>query len=203
MSAIVWIVLAYVAGSIPFGLVVARGLKGVDPRTGGSRNIGATNVARLCGTGCGVAVLVLDIAKGFVPVAVAVAMSDSSLFPALIALAAVLGHMYSVFLRGTGGKAVATTVGAFLALAPWQLAVAAAACLAVIAWSGFVSLGSLTLVTALPVLLLVSGRLTQCLLAVVVMAFVYWKHRENIARLARGQEKPWRKPPPEPENAAR
>jgi len=194
MFNVFWIALAYVAGSVPFGLVVATTFRGVDPRTGGSRNIGATNVARLCGTGFGVAVLALDIAKGFAPVAVAMAVSDSASFPALTGLAAILGHMYSVFLRGTGGKAVATTVGVFLALAPWQLAVSAAVCLGAIAWSGFVSLGSLTLVTALPVLLLISGRLTQFLLALVVMALVYWKHRENIARLARGEEKPWRKP---------
>ncbi len=194
MLNVFWIALAYVAGSVPFGLLVATTFRGIDPRTGGSRNIGATNVARLCGTGFGVAVLALDIAKGFVPVILATTMSDSAVFQALTGLAAILGHMYSVFLRGSGGKAVATTVGVFLALAPWQLLVAAAACLGAVAWSGFVSLGSLTLVTALPVLLLLSGRFTQFLLALVVMAFVYWKHRENIARLARGEEKPWRKP---------
>lgn len=194
LLSIAWIALAYLIGSMPFGLLVAKAAKGVDPREGGSRNIGATNVARLCGTGWGVLVLALDMAKGWLPAAVASTFSDSAFFLGATALAAVSGHIFSVFLHGRGGKAVATTVGAFLALAPAQLILSALACLLAIALSGYVSLGSLTLVTLLPVLLLLSGQLTLFFFALAVMVLVYWRHRENILRLARGEEKPWRKP---------
>ncbi|MEW5773530.1 MAG: glycerol-3-phosphate 1-O-acyltransferase PlsY [Thermodesulfobacteriota bacterium] len=194
LLAIAWIALAYLIGSMPFGLFVAKAAKGIDPREGGSRNIGATNVARLCGAGWGVLVLALDIAKGWVPVAVAQSFSDSAFFLGATALAAVSGHIFSVFLHGKGGKAVATTVGVFLALAPSQLVLSALACILAIALSGYVSLGSLTLVTLLPALLLFSGQVTYFFFALAVMVLVYWRHKENIQRLVRGEEKPWRKP---------
>ncbi|HCG05436.1 MAG TPA: acyl-phosphate glycerol 3-phosphate acyltransferase [Desulfovibrio sp.] len=193
MGNLLWIAIAYVMGSIPFGLVFARTFCGVDPRTGGSRNVGATNVARLCGTKWGVATLVCDALKGALPVAIALSFSDSTFFHSLTALAALLGHLHSCFLGFKGGKAVATTVGVFIPLAFWQLVLAGIACIAVIWRSGFVSLGSLTLVTALPVFLLVYGKWKLLPLALVVMALVYWSHRENIGRLARGEEKPWQK----------
>lgn len=194
MLSIAWIALAYLIGSMPFGLFVAKTAKGIDPRTDGSRNIGATNVARLCGTGWGVLVLALDIAKGWLPVAVGATFSDSAFFLGATALAAVSGHIFSVFLHGRGGKAVATTVGVFLALAPAQLVVSAIACILAIALSGYVSLGSLTLVTLLPILLLFTGQVTYFFFALAIMLLVYWRHRENIHRLVRGEEKPWRKP---------
>lgn len=194
MLSIAWIALAYLIGSMPFGLFVAKTAKGIDPRTDGSRNIGATNVARLCGTGWGVLVLALDIAKGWLPVAVGSTFSDSAFFLGATALAAVAGHIFSVFLHGRGGKAVATTVGVFLALAPAQLVVSAIACILAIALSGYVSLGSLTLVTLLPILLLFTGHATYFFFALAIMVLVYWRHRENIHRLVRGEEKPWRKP---------
>ncbi|WMW67298.1 glycerol-3-phosphate 1-O-acyltransferase PlsY [Nitratidesulfovibrio liaohensis] len=193
MGNLLWIAIAYVMGSIPFGLVFARTFCGVDPRTGGSRNVGATNVARLCGTKWGVATLLCDALKGALPVAIAMSFSDSAFFHSLTALAALVGHLHSCFLGFKGGKAVATTVGVFIPLAFGQLVLAGIACLLVIWRSGFVSLGSLTLVTALPVFLLVYGKWKLLPLALVVMALVYWSHRENIGRLARGEEKPWQK----------
>jgi len=189
MASLAWIGLAYLLGAVPFGLVVGKIFCGIDPRTDGSRNTGATNVARLCGFKFGVLALLLDLAKGFVPVAVACTFSESSLFLALTGLAAIVGHCWSVFLYGKGGKAVATTVGVFLALAPVSTLIAAVITIAVIAKSGYVSMGSLTLVTILPILMLVTGNLTYCLMAVVVAALVFWRHRENIQRLARGEEK--------------
>ncbi|BBD09339.1 glycerol-3-phosphate 1-O-acyltransferase PlsY [Desulfovibrio ferrophilus] len=189
MASLAWLAMAYLLGAVPFGLVVGKIFCGIDPRTAGSKNTGATNVARLCGFKYGVLALVLDLAKGFIPTAIALTFSDSSLFLSLTGLAAILGHCYSVFLYGKGGKAVATTVGVFLALAPISAIIAAALCIAVIAKSGYVSLGSLTLVTALPILMLVTGNITYCLMALVVMALVFWRHRENIERLARGEEK--------------
>lgn len=193
MGILLWLAVAYVAGSIPFGLIFARMLCGTDPRAAGSGNVGATNVARLCGTKLGAMTLVCDALKGAIPVAVALSISDSTLFHSLTALAALLGHMHSCFLRFKGGKAVATTVGVFLPLAFWPLVFSGIACLTVIWRSGFVSLGSLTLVTAMPVMLLLGGYWKFLPLSLVVMVLVYWTHRENIARLARGEEKPWQK----------
>lgn len=192
-AALAWIAFAYLLGAIPFGLVVAKTACGIDPRTAGSRNTGATNVARLCGFKYGVIALLLDVAKGFVPVAVALASSESTFFHGMAAAAAIVGHCYSVFLYGKGGKAVATTGGAFLAMAPVSTIISFLLLVGVITKSGYVSLGSLTLVTALPILLLLSGNFTYCLFALGAMALVYWRHRDNISRLAKGEEKPWRK----------
>lgn len=193
MLQLFWLVFSYILGAIPFGLIVGKFMCGIDPREDGSRNTGATNVARLCGTRYGVFVLVLDALKGFAPVIVALQISDSHFYHGLIMLAPIFGHMFSVFLKGGGGKGVSTTIGAFLALAPGALLLAVLLCVAVIAYSGYVSLGSLTLAAAMPLFLLLSGEFTRCLFALVVMALIYTKHRENIARLARGEEKPWRK----------
>ena len=162
-------------------------------RTQGSGNIGATNVARLCGTRWGVAAMLLDMAKGFLPALVARQLGAETALVSLVAFAALLGHVYSVFLQFKGGKAVATTLGIFAALAPWHCLGAAAVCVAAIAASGYVSLGSLALVTALLVLLAVFGHAELVHLALAVAGLVFWRHRENIGRLRRGEETSWRK----------
>jgi acyl phosphate:glycerol-3-phosphate acyltransferase len=190
---LLWLFAAYGLGSIPFGVVVARGVKGVDPREAGSRNPGATNVARLCGLPCGAATLALDIAKGLVPVLVAGQFSDDWRYLSLVAVAAVFGHMFSVFLKFKGGKAVATTIGVFLGLAPTAIALSAGLCVAAIAASGFVSVGSLLLAASLPFTVLVTGKSQFFLAALVIGSCIVWRHRENIARLRRGEEKSWRK----------
>lgn len=188
-------VAAFFLGSVPFGLVIALKFCGKDPRLDGSRNVGATNVARLCGFKWGLLTLVCDLLKGFLPVLVFVT-SDNNLewlaYPT--GLAVICGHMFSVFLGGKGGKGVATTVGVFLALAPPQLVIAGLACLYVIWRSGFVSAGSLLLVCSLPLLLLFSGRPIDFFFALLVAALVVYKHRDNIRRLLRGEEKSWLKP---------
>ena len=192
MSNILLPLLAYVLGSVPWGLVIARLFCGIDPRKDGSRSIGATNVSRLCGFKYGVATLVCDLLKGAIPVCVALS-SDSVLFVSIVALAAVLGHVFSCFLRFTGGKAVATSIGVFLPLAFWPLLWSCLACVLVIWRSGYVSAGSLTLVGVLPVALLLLGQSQWIPLALCVAAIVVWKHRENIGRLRRGEEKSWLK----------
>lgn len=186
-----WLAGAYLLGSIPFGLLIGKYFCGVDPRTGGSGNVGATNVARLCGARWGVIVLVCDALKGLAAVAVALHISDSQVLPSLCAVAAILGHRYSVFMRFTGGKAVATTVGVFIPLAFIPLVVSGIVCILVIWRSGFVSLGSLTLVTLLPVAIAVQGNWSVLPLALLAAAVVFYAHRENIRRLMRGEEKPW------------
>jgi len=195
MLGFLWLPVAYILGSIPFGLIIAEKFCGLDPRKDGSGNTGATNVARLCGPKWGVLVLVCDALKGLIAVAIAMRLSpDSSMLHSLTAMAAIIGHRYSLFMGFKGGKAVATTVGVFIPLAFWQLVIAGAVCILVIWRSGFVSLGSLVLVTLLPVLLLFSGSWGPLPLAVLVMALVFYAHRENIRRLMRGEEKPWLKP---------
>jgi glycerol-3-phosphate acyltransferase PlsY len=182
---------AFLLGSVPFGLVIAKTFCKVDPRLGGSGNVGATNVARLCGFRWGVLTLACDMLKGFLFVLL-LATSDSlgSLaYPA--GFGVICGHMFSVFLHFKGGKGVAATVGVFLALAPWQLILAGAACLATIWRSGFVSAGSLILVSLLPPLFLVSGRRADLIFSLIVAGLVIYAHRANIRRLLRGEEKAW------------
>ncbi|ACV69568.1 glycerol-3-phosphate 1-O-acyltransferase PlsY [Desulfohalobium retbaense] len=187
-----WLALCYLLGSVPFGLVIGQAACRIDPRHYGSRNTGATNVARTCGTKYGVGTLLLDIGKGGVPVALAMVVSTSPWFLSLTGAAVLLGHMFSVFLDGKGGKGVATTIGVFLVLSFWPLFWSLVLCLLLIWWTGFVSVGSLALVTALPVLLAVFGQWGFVPLALVVLLLVYWRHRENIERLAKGAENPWR-----------
>ncbi len=193
LAKLLWLVIAYLVGSIPFGLLVARATCGVDPRSGGSGNVGATNVARLCGARYGALTLALDLLKGLLPVWMGMLVSHHPLFLSLVALAALCGHVFSLFLDFKGGKAVATTIGVFLPLAFGSLLLSCAACLLVIWRTGYVSLGSLTLVTLMPLFLFLSGNWGFVPLALVIMALVYWTHRENIGRLARGEEKAWQK----------
>jgi glycerol-3-phosphate acyltransferase PlsY len=193
LAELAWLLLTYVLGSLPFGLIIAKTTGGTDPRLYGSGNTGATNIARLCGTSYGVLTFVLDAAKGFFPVLLGSAVSASPVFLTLTSLAALLGHMYSVFLNRRGGKGVATTIGIFLALVPGCLIVSLALGLLLIWVTGFVSLGSLVLVTALPVFIVLSGGFSYLVLSLAVLVLVYWKHRDNIVRLARGEENPWRK----------
>lgn len=193
LSGLLFLALAYLAGAVPFGLVVARLAKGIDPRTAGSGNIGATNVARLCGFGWGVATLLLDALKGFLPVLLAGCVSDAPWFTALTALAAIGGHMFPVFLGFKGGKGVATTIGATLAMAPLATVISGLACLAAIILSGYVSVGSLLFAASLPFTLAFTGKAAMIPVGVLIAALIIWKHKENIRRLRAGQEKPWRK----------
>ncbi|MDR1946109.1 MAG: glycerol-3-phosphate 1-O-acyltransferase PlsY [Desulfovibrio sp.] len=182
----------YFIGSVPFGLLVARVFKGIDPRLGGSGNVGATNVARLCGFKWGLLTLVCDLLKGCLPVLFHVSSGDFGL--AYVAgICVILGHMFSCFLRFRGGKGVASTVGIFLALAPGPLIIAGLVCILTIWRSGFVSAGSLVLVCLLPPLLFFFGPPGSALFSLLIAALVVWAHRDNIRRLRRGEEKPWMK----------
>ncbi len=190
---LVGIFVSYIIGSIPFGLIFALRLCDIDPRTAGSCNVGSTNVARLCGKKYGLYTLIADILKGWLPVYVAMAASDSALVVTFVAIATILGHVFSVFLCFKGGKAVATSIGVFAAAACTPLLLAVLLCLAVIFYFGFVSLGSLALVGSLPIFLFLTGNFAYIPLALVVMALVFWSHRENVQRLICGEEKSWKK----------
>jgi len=188
--------IAYLVGSIPFGLVFGR-LRGVDVRAHGSGNIGATNVGRTLGKGWGALTLAADVLKAVLPMAVAqriAASPDPELVVSLCGGAAFLGHLFPVYLGFRGGKGVATALGVFLYLAPVAALLDLALFAAVVANWGYVSLGSLTAALFMPGIVWVvygSGRLA--LLAAFFGVLIWFKHRENIVRLKRGEEKGWRK----------
>jgi len=188
-----WLLVVYLIGSIPFGLLVSRLANGIDPRLTGSKSTGATNVARTCGAGYGILTFVLDAAKGLIPILLAMGINDSAVFITLTGVAVLAGHLYSAFLSGKGGKGVATTIGIFLALTPTPLFWSVVVCILLIWATGFVSIGSLSMVTLLPIFIVISGAFSYLILSLIVMGLVYSKHRENILRLARGQENPWQK----------
>ena len=189
-----WIILAYIMGSIPFGVILARIFCRLDPQAAGSGNIGATNVTRLCGLPVGLATLLLDAGKGFAAAYLGLRfVSAEPLFLTLTGLAVILGHMHSIFLHFKGGKAVATTIGVFAALALPQILFALLLCGAVIYWKKYVSLGSLVLVGSLPIILLISDQLDLLVLSLAAAALVINAHKDNIIRLIKGEEKPWRR----------
>jgi acyl phosphate:glycerol-3-phosphate acyltransferase len=182
---------AYLLGSISFAVLIVRLLTGKDIRTEGSGNAGATNVLRAHGKRLGLAVAVLDIAKGAAAVFLVRAVTADPRYAAAAAFAAILGHVFPIFYGFRGGKGVATAVGAFLVLAPWPTLVCLAVFIAVVAATRYVSLGSVVSMALLPP---VAGVLFHAPRPVVMAAagaafLIIWKHRDNIKRLARGEER--------------
>lgn len=190
---ILWVIMSYVIGSIPFGILIAKTFCKIDPRQAGSKSSGATNVSRLCGFRYGVATLLCDVAKGALPVLGAWLMDSDPVFVSFTGLACVVGHVFSCFLHFHGGKGVATSIGVFIPLAFFPLLGSCALCMLVIWRSGFVSLGSLTLFGSLPFLLAFVGLWRWLPLSLALAFVIFVKHRENIARLRAGTEKPWLK----------
>ena len=188
LTLILCMAFAFVLGSIPFGLVIAKTIKGIDPRKAGSGNIGSTNVARLCGWPCGVLTLFCDIMKGTLPVLVAVHFMPEQFYQSLVALCAVLGHIKSPFLGFKGGKGVATTIGALIPLAFLPLLCAVACFFVVVFITRYVSLSSMTMAVALVVFYALFGHFQLLPLGIVLAVMIIWAHRSNIGRLMRGEE---------------
>jgi acyl phosphate:glycerol-3-phosphate acyltransferase len=183
---------AYLGGSIPTGLIVARA-RGVDLRSVGSGNIGATNVARALGRGFAIAVLVGDALKGFVPVFVGRKLLPP-LSPAAVALAglaAIVGHMFTIFLRGRGGKGVATSLGVALAISPLAALCGFGLYILTYLTLRISSVGSLLGIWSFPVFASLLGGVPRPYLALSIgtAALVTVRHRANLARLFRGEEK--------------
>jgi acyl phosphate:glycerol-3-phosphate acyltransferase len=184
-AGIMLVVVAYLMGSIPFAIVVGKGLWHVDVREHGSGNVGTTNVFRVLGKKAGTLVLIGDMSKGFLPTFVASRLSLPTWFTLLVALAALLGHMYSVFLRGGGGKGVATGAGIILALMPWVFLITLAVFLSVLLVGRIVSLASICAAVAFILLTVVSGQPASFeILAVLASGGVIYAHRSNIRRIA-------------------
>jgi glycerol-3-phosphate acyltransferase PlsY len=180
---------AYLLGSIPFGVLVARTQGGVDIRRVGSGNIGATNVLRAVGKGAAAFTLLADVGKGALPVALGRWLGVATPVLATIALAAVGGHLFPVFARFRGGKGVATTLGVVLVAMPVVGSLLSLIWLAVATLSRYSSLASLTASAALPILTWVlDGRPAMLALSGALLVLVAFRHRENIARLLAGTE---------------
>ncbi len=183
------LIFAYLMGSIPTGVILARAFSNVDPRTQGSKNIGATNVFRTAGKILGVITLLGDILKGLIPVAVARGTLDSYFWIGAVALAAFLGHLYSIFLKFKGGKGIATGLGVFLALSPLPAILSLLVFGAVLYKWRFVSLGSLAATAAFLFLLaLLEIHRTYIPFALIIGVFIFYRHRENIERMLVGKE---------------
>ena len=190
------LVLSYLMGAVPYGLVLAKTFCGIDPRNAGSGNTGATNVARLCGKKWGFFTLLCDVGKGVFAVGLgifAISMADTPPLytPLFCGLFVVVGHMFPVFLGFKGGKGVATTVGVFFALAFFPFLLSVGLCLLVIWRTGFVSAGSLCLAFSLPPVLFFAGMPAEAVLALATGTLITVAHKENIRRLLKGEEKPW------------
>lgn len=180
---------AYLLGGVPFGVFLGR-RRGVDVMNAGSRNIGATNVWRLCGPKAGALCLALDVAKGLLPTVAARALApEAAVLHVLVAAAAVLGHTFSPYLRFRGGKAVGTSLGCCLALAPLAAGVGFALFVLVVALTRYVSLGSLLGTLAAAIVSWAAGDPPAYALVISGgVALIWIRHTANIGRLLRGEE---------------
>ena len=193
-------VIAYIIGSIPTGYLIVKAKKGIDIRETGSGSTGATNVKRVLGTKWFFTVMLLDALKGVIAVLIAVKYFDlfdytlRGLAPVLAALAVILGHSKSVFLKFTGGKSVATGVGTLIGLC-WPVGLITAVIWAVITYtSKFVSLGSIIAITMAPILMRMFNQNEYYIwFTAICAAYVIIMHKDNIKRLCQGKENKVRK----------
>jgi glycerol-3-phosphate acyltransferase PlsY len=190
--AALWLAASYLVGAIPTSYLAGRVFRGIDLREHGSRNLGATNLYRTLGWRYAIPVGLFDIAKGAVPVLLfAPRVSDSQLFALGCGLAAVVGHVFSVFVGWRGGKGVATAAGVMLGLTPAALGVSLVVWLVLVYSTGYVSLGSIAAAAVFPlaVFLLEHPDRPEILwIDVALAAAIIWLHRANIRRLLKGTE---------------
>ena len=190
--------IGYLSGALPFGLWLGRWMRGIDVRDHGSRNLGATNVYRVLGPRLGLATLLLDVLKGALPVWLVPALPAMDAFPGgrewcavTVGLAAVAGHVWTCFAGFKGGKGVATSAGVLLALAPAAFGVFVLVFAATLALTRYVSLGSVLGSVAFVVALGIGlgTRNPVFMLGALLATLVIVRHRQNLQRLARGEER--------------
>jgi acyl phosphate:glycerol-3-phosphate acyltransferase len=204
------ILISYIIGSLPTAVWLSRGVFGFDIRTQGSGNMGSTNVYRVLGVKWGIVVQLADILKGLIPVIVIVKIIlpemyfiDESLFGSLMiakiiaGISAVIGHIWSFFVKFKGGKGVNTATGMLLGLAPWDVATAFACFAIVVMVSGYISLGSITGAIAFPSSILIREKIFNIdiigfeyvfFFSIILGFLVIYTHRSNIKRLLDGSE---------------
>lgn len=194
------VVLAYLIGGIPFGLILVRLMTGADVRESGSGNIGATNVLRTTGPLAGVLTLLLDAAKGWFAVWLTAWLAGGShapmglLWMSAAALAALAGHAWSVWIGFKGGKAVATFVGAYAFLTPLPLLAVVFLFILIVAWTRYLSLGSIIAAGLFPLAcwMIVHPGWPVLLSAIGAAVIIIYRHRENITRIREGSERVFR-----------
>ncbi|MEO6509325.1 MAG: glycerol-3-phosphate 1-O-acyltransferase PlsY [Patescibacteria group bacterium] len=189
MSFIAYILLAYLFGAIPWGYIIAR-LHGVNIQKRGSGNTGATNIYRTLGLPAAILVFLLDVFKGVFVMLIAKFSINNHYEVAALALAVILGHTFSIFLKGKGGKGVATTFGVLLILIGWNVMIAALfAAIGLVILTGYMSIASLILIWIFPgFFVFVEPDFAFFILGVLVTLLIYWEHRANIDRLKEGKE---------------
>ena len=185
------ILISYLLGSIPTGFLIGKYLKNIDLRLIGSGSTGATNVLRNVGKWPALFVFIIDVGKGLISVKIAQYYADQSLIEVLAGISAISGHIWPIWLKGKGGKAVATGLGMFLALS-WKVGLASLGIfLIVLAKSKFVSLSSISAALLLPIFMFFNiGNFIHpyFIISLIVSLLVIWKHRTNINRLIKGEE---------------
>ncbi len=195
-SIILWIIAGYVSGSLVWGYWIGRYIYGVDLRTTGSGNIGATNVFRVLGPAPGIFTFILDVLKGALPVMILKYSyaNDTNLFLLLaVGLASIVGSRFSVFLKGKGGKSVNCSFGVILAIVPQEALLSSLIWVVVFLSTGYVSAGSIAAAIGFPLLLLLSGKSTIILITGIIISLVIiLAHKENIKRLIQGRENRFR-----------
>ena len=185
------VLVSYFLGSIPTGFLFGKLLKNIDLRFKGSGSTGATNVLRNVGKWPAFFVFIIDVSKGLIAVKIAQYFTNQNIVEVLAGISAVSGHIWPIWLKGKGGKAVATGLGMFLALS-WEVGLASLGIfLIVLTKSKFVSLSSITAAIFLPILMFLNlgtTNLPYFLISLIISILVIWKHRTNIQRLLKGKE---------------
>lgn len=191
MNFILMLILCYFIGAIPSGVWIGKIFKNIDVRDYGSRNSGATNCYRVMGPQFGLAVLLADALKGFLPLLIASKYIDSQFQMFILAMVVILAHTYSCFIRFKGGKGVATSLGVFLFLIPYIVMILCLIFIAVFLIFRYVSLASITAAVALPILVFImdkSNNIYLFILSLIISIFVIYRHKTNIDRLLKGTE---------------
>jgi acyl phosphate:glycerol-3-phosphate acyltransferase len=189
-ASVLVVALGYLAGSVPFGLLLTRAFAGADVREHGSGNIGATNVSRVAGKKVGVLVLLLDAGKGALPVLLSLKLEPGQpLLHCAVGLAAFLGHVFPVWLKFKGGKGVATAAGVLAMLLPWSALAGFVVYAALLAAFRVSSIGSLAgAIAAVVAGFVVAGPIAYPLLALGLLGAMVWTHRGNLQRLLKRTE---------------
>lgn len=183
------IILSYFFGAIPSGVWIGKIFKNIDVRDYGSKNSGATNSYRVLGAKLGIAVLIIDVLKGFIPLYIASKFNLAYNDLVILGLVAILAHTFSCFISFKGGKGVATSLGVFLFLAPVITLILLVIFILVVYFTKYISLGSITAAFLLPIFTFFTHRDTYLFtLSVVIAIFVIYRHKTNISRLLSGTE---------------